>query len=238
MKTNRILLADDDDNFREIAAFFLRQAGYDCVCAPDAATAMQLLGASEFDLLISDIEMPGNHNLELIHHLAHSARGLPCILLTGHPTVQTAIQSVQLPVVAYLVKPPKPVELLEVVRQSIERFHTYQAVAANRQRLQEWSRDLERIEELLRQSQGEAATDSVNDYLALTFQNFLASLLDLHKTMEALGQQESKSGALSKVPLVEALKETIEVLAKTRQSFKSRQLAELRRKLETLIQTR
>ncbi len=238
MEKNRILLADDDDNFRETAASFLRQAGYDCSCAPDAATAAQLLGASEFDLLISDIEMPGNHNLELIHHLACIARGLPCILLTGHPTVQTAIQSVQLPVVAYLVKPPKPDELLEVVRQSIERFHTYQAVAANRQRLEEWSRDLGRIEELLRQSHGETATASVDDYLALTFQNLLASLLDLRKTMEALGQQEGKSGALAKFPLVEALKETVEVLAKSRQSFKSRELAELRRKLEALIQAK
>src|SRR4051812_49288097 len=97
-RQSRILLADDDDIFRETTASFLRKIGYECVCAPDAIKALELLGESCFDLLISDIEMPGNDDLRLIRELSVMAAGLPVILLTGHPTVQTAVKSIRLPV--------------------------------------------------------------------------------------------------------------------------------------------
>ncbi|MDB6033475.1 MAG: ntrC 1 [Verrucomicrobiales bacterium] len=235
-KQNRILIADDDDVFRETTASFLRKTGYECVCAPDAATALQILALSKFDLLISDIEMPGNYNLELIQQLAKTAIGFPVILLTGHPTIQSAVQSVRLPVMAYLVKPPDPAELQELVRQSIKRYETYQTVSANRERLQNWSQDLGQIEGLLRESSQETATGPAEDYVALTFQNLLLTLVDLKKVIQVMAQQDGKQDQMFQVQMIDALKETVETLARTRQSFKSKELGELRRKLEALIQ--
>jgi len=235
-QTGRILIADDDDAFRETLARLLTKLGYECVCAPDSTTTVELLGASGFDLLISDIEMPGNDNLELIRDLPRVAAGLPVVLLTAHPSVESAAQSVRLHVVAYLLKPPNLDELRAVVHQSIERHRTYRTVTANRQRLQTWLSDLTRLEELFRDSPGNAAISSVNDYLGLTFQNLLMSLLDLKEVVQAFDYTEGKKGAWNQLFLLQALRETIGVLAKTRQSFKSKELRDLRRKLENLIQ--
>src|SRR5436309_4941689 len=111
MPQHRILLADDDEIFRETTASFLRRLGYECVTAPEASTVLSLMRESNFDLLISDIEMPGNANLELVKQVSELAYGFPVILLTGHPTVESAVESVRLPVVAYLMKPSSPEEL-------------------------------------------------------------------------------------------------------------------------------
>ena len=123
-KAARILLADDESLFRETLASFLRHIGYECICAPDSAAAMQLLAASDFDLLIADLEMPGNHDLALILRVSKVVAGLPVILLTAHPTMESAVQSVHLPVVEYVVKPPNLDDLRVLVRKSIERYRS------------------------------------------------------------------------------------------------------------------
>src|SRR6266853_1369260 len=98
MERARILIADDEEVFRETLASFLQKLGYECVCAPDAASALQVLSGSSFDLLISDLEMPGNEDLALVREVHRSAPGLPVPLLTAHPSVHSAAQSVRLPV--------------------------------------------------------------------------------------------------------------------------------------------
>src|SRR4030066_2379096 len=118
----RILIADDEETFRNSMADLLRRGGYQCDCAPDAIVAAELLRSNDYDLLIADIKMEGNFELEFIQDLPQIATGMPVILVTGYPSLKTAIQSVQLPVVAYLVKPFEFKELLEQVQKSIKDY--------------------------------------------------------------------------------------------------------------------
>jgi len=233
----RILIADDDEAFRLATRLFLRRQGFECEIAPDAAVAAEMLGASEFDLLISDINMPGNAGLELVTRLAQVAVALPVILLTGHPSIQSAARSVRLRVVAYLVKPCDADELLNIAEQAIVNYRAYRAVSANRQRLETWARDLAQIEEVLRTTPGGSAGAPTEAYLNLTLRNLLSVLMDLKQFTEALAHQPGKEGLLQQVALHRALQETIDVLEKTKQSFKSKELGELRRRLEILLQT-
>jgi len=83
-----------------------------------------LLAASDFDLLITDLEMPGNHDLELVRRVSKLAAGLPVILLTAHPTMESAVQSACLPIVKYVVKPPNLDDLRVLVRKSIRRYRS------------------------------------------------------------------------------------------------------------------
>src|SRR4030042_6214874 len=96
----RILIADDEETFRNSLADLLRQAGYQCDCAPDAIVAAELLHSAEYDLLIADIKMQGNFELEFIRALPQIAEGMPVILVTGYPSLRSAIESIQLPVAA------------------------------------------------------------------------------------------------------------------------------------------
>ncbi len=119
-QTGKILIADDNETFLLATADLLRQEGYECYYAPDAMTVIDTLKSVKFDLLISNINMPGNTGLELIKRLREIAEGLPVILVTGSPFSETQIQSLRPPVTACLNKPPDFEELLMHVRSSIK----------------------------------------------------------------------------------------------------------------------
>lgn len=237
MTGGRILIADDDDAFRSATRTFLRRQGYECEAAPDAAKATEMLRTAGFDLLITDIHMPGNVSLELVEKLPEVAAALPVIVLTGHPSVQSAARSVRLQVVAYLVKPCDADELLGIAAQAIANYRAYRAVSANRHRLETWARDLAQIEEVFRKSAGQSPIGPTESYLNLTLGNLLAVLIDLKHFTEALAAQPGKENILERVTLHRALRETIDVLEKTKQSFKSKELGELRHRLEALLKT-
>ena len=115
----RILVADDEDTFMKATADLLRGMGYECNCANDAKAVAEMLKSTKYDLLIADINMPGNKDLELIKDLQNFAKEIPVILMTGDPSLIPTIQSVQPPVVACLIKPFDFNELLEHVKVSI-----------------------------------------------------------------------------------------------------------------------
>jgi DNA-binding NtrC family response regulator len=117
-----VLIADDEAAFRMATRAYLRQHGYECEVAPDGTVAAELLRSLPVDVLISDINMPGNRGLEFIESLPQVAAGLPVILLTGHPSAQSVAHSERLQVVAYLVKPPEPEQLLALVNKAVADF--------------------------------------------------------------------------------------------------------------------
>ncbi|MFQ5687694.1 MAG: response regulator [Candidatus Scalindua sp.] len=117
----RILVADDEDTFLQATADLLRGMGYECNCANDAKAVTEMLRSTEYDLLITDINMPGNKDLKLIKDLQNYAKEIPVILMTGEPSLLPSIQSVQPPVVICLIKPFDFNDLLEHVKISIEK---------------------------------------------------------------------------------------------------------------------
>jgi DNA-binding NarL/FixJ family response regulator len=118
-----ILIADDEENFLHTTAALLQREGYRCSCAVDAATSTAMMQAEHYDLLITDIKMPGNSDLELVDYLARSSYKVPVILVTAYPSVESAVRSLQLSVVAYLIKPFDLHELLTAIRRALEDAH-------------------------------------------------------------------------------------------------------------------
>ncbi len=121
-RSGSILVADDQATFLESTIDLLREEGYECDGAADAHIAEKLVCQKRYDLLIADIKMPGNMRLELISKLREIAEGLPVILVTGYPALDTAVKSTRLLVVGYLLKPVNFDELLKLVRESITRY--------------------------------------------------------------------------------------------------------------------
>jgi CheY-like chemotaxis protein len=89
----RVLLADDEDTFRRSTARLLEQEGYRCDCAQDSQEASRVL-TKEHDVLISDIRMPGNIQFEFLREVRSRFPLLPIVLVTGYPSVQTAVELV------------------------------------------------------------------------------------------------------------------------------------------------
>jgi len=238
--SGHILIADDEETFLYSTADLLRREGFQCDCALNGVTALEMLGKSEYELLIADIRMEGNIELELIRNLPKSVEYMPVILVTGYPSMRSAIQSIQLRVTAYLLKPLEFKELLREVEASIRALRFMKRVNNVRKRLEEWREDLKRIEDAHDIKFQQGSPMHMDTFITLTYQNIFRALTDLeHLTRSAAsGGISEEMCHLFDCPrlnvLTEGLSETIEVIEKTKSSFRSRDLGELRKKLEGL----
>ena len=219
----------------------MRNEGYACDCADDANEAADLLKKEDYDLLISDIKMPGNHDLKLIKSIAGKGKNLPTILVTGYPSARSAIDSIQLPVVAYLVKPIDFDELLKQVQNAVSHRRVYQTVVNTKILLNLWSNDLGNIGQLMEKGLDEFAPKGIESYFLLTLKNIALCLGDLRNISEILASDEPRQD-LNNIPglpelnaMRNAISESIEVLEKTKKSFKSKELGKLRNKLEQIV---
>jgi DNA-binding response OmpR family regulator len=241
-ESGRILFADDEETFLQASCDLLRREGYACDGVPDASTAMQKLAAEQYDLLIADIKMPGNAELEFIQEVPKIAEGLPVILVTGYPSTYTAIKSIQLPVMAYLPKPVDFDELLAQVRKGLKQSRAYRAVRSTRSRMQNWRQELDQLQQTMGTTAGDPATAPVDAFLALTFRNLAGCLTDLKQVTDVLSRKKEMQEVchLLNCPrptqLIAAIRETIQILEKTKRAFKSKELGDLRQKLEDLLQ--
>jgi CheY-like chemotaxis protein len=237
----QILIADDEETFLISTADLLRIEGYKCDCTSNSIEAVEKLQSVEYDLLIADIKMQGNFELELIQYLPQIVQYLPVILVTGYPSMKSAIQSIELPVMAYLVKPIDFGELLEKVRISTQNSRLVKTVKDIRKRLQQWNEDLKAIEEIVNIMPQNESSMHVETFINLTFHNIIGAILDLKHLTDtpAIGSIKNEICHLFNCPRLrmfrKALFETIEVIENTKSSFKSRDLGELRKKLEGLL---
>lgn len=244
-KTYRILIADDERTFRESTADLFRRAGYECETAPDGESAAEMLAGGDYQLLIADIKMPGNPNLELIRRLSESGRGIPVILVTGFPSVDTAVDSIQLPVAAYLTKPVQFEELLTHTKVAIERYKTYTSLMKAREELGEFSKDQDKTVALMKTAGEGSEPVPVEAFLAVSFRNIIKGLHDVKKLSEALCNEQKEKPDTKNVcrlfdcPRIDCLRsalvQSVEVLKKTKSSFKSVELARLRQDLVDVL---
>jgi excisionase family DNA binding protein len=115
----RVLVVDDEASIRDLLSKTLALAEYDVDTAPDASTALGRVRASEYDLLIADLRMPGMDGLTLIKQVKRIRAELPVIIITGFSTESTAIEAVNLGVAGYLRKPFRVPEVLAAAAKAL-----------------------------------------------------------------------------------------------------------------------
>ncbi len=101
----RVLLADDDNLVIESARRVLTAAGFDVTALPDGTTAVEAVIAERFDVIVTDIRMPGTSGIDLLRTVRAYDADVPVILMTGMPDLESAIEAVDLGAHAYLRKP-------------------------------------------------------------------------------------------------------------------------------------
>jgi len=129
----RLLLADDDQVLRRSLQRVLKRNGITVSCVGSTGEAQALMATERFDLVLSDIHMPGGGGLALLESTRRTDPDLPVILLTGNPELTTAVAAVNRGALQYLLKPIEPTDLLRAVRRGVQ-LHR---VATARRRLQE-----------------------------------------------------------------------------------------------------
>jgi DNA-binding NtrC family response regulator len=117
----RVLLVDDEEEFVETLAQRLEVRDFDVSTATSGAAALQRIEDREIDLVVLDLQMPGVDGLEVLRQIKQRKPLIEVIMLTGHATVQTAIDGMKLGAFDFLLKPTETEELVEKLNQAFSR---------------------------------------------------------------------------------------------------------------------
>ena len=116
--SRRLLIVDDDPGQRSLLNTFLRSQGFETVTADSGQRALETLRTARFDMMISDVRMPGLSGLETLRLARQEHATLPVLLVTAFTDVRDAVAAMRDGAVNYLAKPIDLDELLASVRQA------------------------------------------------------------------------------------------------------------------------
>lgn len=118
----RVLVADDEEMVRTLLGKVLRRQGYDVTLVADGDAAVAALDEGEYDVVVSDIQMPSYDGITLLNEIRRSNLDLPVILVTGEPTADTAIRALRHGALNYLSKPVSAKELVQEVSRAVRLY--------------------------------------------------------------------------------------------------------------------
>jgi DNA-binding NtrC family response regulator len=116
----RVLLADDERAIAITLADDLKRAGYEVEVADDGEKARDAFRRGEFDVVVSDIKMPGVSGMELLEEIKASGAPTEVILITGYGTIENAVNAMRKGAFDYVLKPFNNEEILEKLRKISE----------------------------------------------------------------------------------------------------------------------
>ena len=115
----RVLVVDDEESIRELLSKTLALADYEIDLAPDGRTALDRMRLIQYDLLITDLRMPGVDGLTVIREARRLKADLPVIIITGYSSEASAIEAINLGVQGYLTKPFRVPRVLAVAAKAL-----------------------------------------------------------------------------------------------------------------------
>jgi EAL domain-containing protein (putative c-di-GMP-specific phosphodiesterase class I)/CheY-like chemotaxis protein len=117
-----VLLVDDEPQLTRALSRLLTAAGYEVEAVHDGAAAVARFKERFFDVVISDISMPGMGGLELLRAIREKDLDVPVIIMTGGPAVKSAIEAIEYGALRYLIKPVESGPLEDLVARAV-RLH-------------------------------------------------------------------------------------------------------------------
>ena len=116
---HRVLVVDDEPSTRELLVKTLELAEYEVDEASDGRSALERMRVVRYDLLITDLRMPGIDGLDVIREAKRYKSNLPVLIITGHSSEASAIEAVNLGVTGYLTKPFRDELVLAAVAKAL-----------------------------------------------------------------------------------------------------------------------
>ena len=119
----RVMLIDDDESVRDVLTESLNMRGLRVSAFPNAEGAIEeLLKASAgYDVLVTDISMPGIGGMEFLQRAREAAPGIPVVMITGYPSIDTAVEAMKLGAADFLMKPFKTDDLEITLRKAVSK---------------------------------------------------------------------------------------------------------------------
>lgn len=121
MQKHNILIVDDEKNILKVVSMTLKSL-YDVDTARSAEEAIEKFNQNTYELVITDLKLPGKSGIDLLEYIKSRARDMPVIMITAFGTIENAINAMKKGAFNYLTKPVNPDELLTVIREALEKF--------------------------------------------------------------------------------------------------------------------
>jgi DNA-binding NtrC family response regulator len=116
-----ILLIDDEKSIRNVLKDILQHEGYRIEEAADGEQGLQKLATQPFDLVLCDIKMPKMDGLEVLQQIMQLQPDVPVIMISGHGTIETAVDAVKKGAFDFIAKPPDLNRLLITIRNALDK---------------------------------------------------------------------------------------------------------------------
>src|SRR5512136_2260276 len=121
MKDSRILLVDDETVFANNMSKLLNRRGYQVTAVNSGDAALQALMNNSFDVMVLDLKMPGMDGIAVLHEMRKLGLFTEVLVLTGHGSIDTALEAIQLGAYDYVTKPCEIAELVSKIEAAFER---------------------------------------------------------------------------------------------------------------------
>ena len=118
----KVLITDDDGDLRELLTEAVSNWGYAVSVAKDGDEALRRLRMDRYDIVITDLMMPGMDGLTLLGKIKELDREILVIIITGYATIETAVKAIELGAYDYIAKPFRLDELMIVIKNACERL--------------------------------------------------------------------------------------------------------------------
>lgn len=175
--TGNILIIDDEASLRKTLARILQQAGFEVTTAESAEQGLDYLKSSSFDLVLTDLRLPGIQGMQALKAIHTSQPSLPVILFTAQPDVNSAVEALRQGATDYLLKPIKPEAIIERARAILTKRQ-------NEKRKQEIALQIEALQSELKRLEDGKTTENVSaEAIHTEKERFLkrgSIVLDLH----------------------------------------------------------
>ena len=245
-----VLIVDDDESFLAQAVEVFRQEGCACDCIRTIPEASTVLAESPCDLLVIETNIEGNRGLEFLEAQARLHGCLGAIVVTRYPSLETAVKAIRLSAIDYLVKPLDAGSFTKSVRCALEQCQAIRAMRRARREL------VDRFEQVvLEAGNSRHSANSLGRpewYLAEAACQFADLSISIMNTVQSLASGvrvrshndsnsvwNSDACRLMNCPRLIAIesevRDAIEVLVRTKSAFKSKELAELRKRLTQVL---
>lgn len=126
MTKEKILVIDDEEIMQEVLTDLLESEGYEVVCAGTGEDGLRIYETSSFDLVISDVMLPGDSGLKVLENIKRLNSDQPILMITAYASVESAIEAMKKGADEYITKPFKNDEVILQVKRSIEKFKLVQ----------------------------------------------------------------------------------------------------------------
>ncbi len=127
MAAFKVLIVDDEPDFLETIVKRLQKRKVDAIGVDSGKEALKILDEQSFDVVILDVRMPGMDGIETLKEIKKRSPITEVIMLTGHASVESGMQGMQLGAYDYVIKPADLDELIEKVNQASERKALHEA---------------------------------------------------------------------------------------------------------------